>query len=239
MAKQINVKGPIVSNNDGRFYKWLGYEACTPGDVAKALAEANGEEVEVHINSGGGDVTAGSEIYTALKSYSGRVLVRILGRAASMASVIAEAGESEISPTAHFMIHNVQTSAAGDYRTFEETADTLRSINQSIMNAYIDKTGKSVDELQAMMDRSTYLNAQEAVEAGFVDRVMEFPSGSDNTVVVADDLSGMIPEHVMAKIRDLISDKMKAAEQAENGPDLKAQALAELNLLKLRMIKRR
>ena len=232
MPKQINVKGPIVSNNDGRFYRWLGYEACSPGDIIKALEEANGDDVEVHINSGGGDVTAGSEIYTALRNYSGRVMVKIVGRAASMASVIAEAGESEISPTAHFMIHNVHTYAGGDYRTFEETASALRSLNQSIMSAYIAKTGKTAEELQAMMDRSTYLSAQEAVAAGFVDRIMEFDSDQPEVMAVADDGSGMIPEPVMAKIRDLIEDKMKDLET----PDLKAAAQARLELLKLRTV---
>lgn len=232
MAKQINVKGPIVTNNDGRFYRWLGYESCCPGDVTKALAEANGDDVEVHINSGGGDVTAGSEIYTALRNYSGKVTVKILGRAASMASVIAEAGESEISPTAHFMIHNVSTYAGGDYRTMQETADALRSLNQSIMSAYIAKTGKTAEELQAMMDRSTYMNAQEAVEAGFVDRIMEFESDKADVIAVADDVSGMIPEPVMAKIRDLIEDKMKTPEE----PARLAAAQAQLNLLKLRAI---
>ena len=232
MPKQINVKGPIVSNNDGRFYRWLGYEACSPGDIIKALEEANGDDVEVHINSGGGDVTAGSEIYTALRNYSGRVMVKIVGRAASMASVIAEAGESEISPTAHFMIHNVQTYAGGDYRTFEETASALRSLNQSIMSAYIAKTGKTAEELQAMMDRSTYLSAQEAVAEGFVDKVMEFDSGQEEVLAVADDGSGMIPEPVMAKIRALIEDKMKDP----GTPDPRAEAQARLDLLKLRTV---
>lgn len=232
MPKQINVKGPIVSNNDGRFYRWLGYEACSPGDIIKALEEANGDDVEVHINSGGGDVTAGSEIYTALRNYSGRVMVKIVGRAASMASVIAEAGESEISPTAHFMIHNVHTYAGGDYRTFEETASALRSLNQSIMSAYIAKTGKTAEELQAMMDRSTYLSAQEAVAEGFVDKIMEFDSGQEEVLAVADDGSGMIPEPVMAKIRALIEDKMKDTET----PDPRAAAQARLDLLKLRTV---
>lgn len=237
MAKQINVKGPIVSNNDGRFYKWLGYEACCPGDITKALAEANGEEIEVHINSGGGDVTAGSEIYTALKSYKGPVKVKIVGRAASMASVIAEAGESEISPTAHFMIHNVQSYAGGDYRDMEEMAAALRSLNQSIMSAYIDKTGKTAEELQQLMDRTTYMNAQEAVEAGFVDKVMEFPEGkSDQIVAVADDISGMIPEAVMAKIRDLISEKMKAEETPAPAYDMAASARARLDLLRMKIL---
>lgn len=237
MAKQINVKGPIVSNNDGRFYKWLGYEACCPGDITKALAEANGEEIEVHINSGGGDVTAGSEIYTALKSYKGPVKVKIVGRAASMASVIAEAGESEISPTAHFMIHNVQSWAGGDYRDMEEMAAALRSLNQSIMSAYIDKTGKTAEELQQLMDRTTYMNAQEAVAAGFVDKVMEFTEGkSDQIVAVADDISGMIPEAVMAKIRDLISEKMKAEEAPAPAYDMAASARARLDLLRMKIL---
>ena len=83
-----------------------------------------------------------------------------------------------------------------------------------------------------MMDRSTYLSAQEAVAEGFVDKVMEFDSGQEEVLAVADDGSGMIPEPVMAKIRALIEDKMKDPET----PDPRAAAQARLDLLKLRTV---
>ena len=100
MAKRIDVKGQIVDSGNGWIYDWLGIENTTPKKVASALKEMQGEEVEVYINSPGGSIFAGSEIYTELRAYSGRVRVKIVGIAASAASVIAQAGdESEISPT--------------------------------------------------------------------------------------------------------------------------------------------
>jgi ATP-dependent protease ClpP protease subunit len=104
---KIEVKGAIVSNEDKWIYDWFGIEAVSPKDINKALNEANGQDIEVDINSGGGDIFAGSEIYTSLRSYKGSILINIVGLAASAASVIAMAGKSQITPTGIFMIHNV------------------------------------------------------------------------------------------------------------------------------------
>lgn len=119
---KISIRGPIVSSNQHRFYQFYGMEATSPRSVADALAKGNGERAEVEINSGGGEIFAASEIYTALRSYAGGVHIRIVGLAASAASIIAMAGESEMTPTGMMMIHNVQTEASGDYRQMEHTA---------------------------------------------------------------------------------------------------------------------
>lgn len=109
MAK-INIKGAIVSNDHKDIYDFFGMDATSPNDVLTALDKAKSGDVEIHISSGGGDIWAGSEIYTALKEYEGNVTVKILGLAASAASVIAMAGDKVMmSPTAELMIHNVWT----------------------------------------------------------------------------------------------------------------------------------
>ena len=138
--KKINVKGPIVSSGDSWIYDWLGIESTSPGTVSKAIEEALGDELEVDINSGGGDVFAGSEIYTALKSYKGNVTIRIVGLAGSAASVIAMAGNRVLmSPTAQIMIHNVSSRASGDHRDMAHTAEILKNANETIANAYMLK----------------------------------------------------------------------------------------------------
>ena len=112
---KINIKGVVVPNDDKRIYDWLGYEAVCPNDVSKAIAEANGEDLEVEINSGGGSVYAGSEIYTAMKSYKGQV-VKI--QVASAASVINGGGLScNITDSSNH--DNVRTRGEGDYRDFQ------------------------------------------------------------------------------------------------------------------------
>ena len=194
--------------------------------IIKALQDAGGEDVEIYINSPGGSIFAGSEIYTELRNYSGKKIIKITGIAASAASVIAQAGECEISPTGMFMIHNVKTSASGDYRDMDNTGDALRAANQSIMNAYIDKTGMDAEILQDLMDRETYLSAQQAVDHGFVDKIMF----SDNAIPMQNAFGGIPPETI-AKLRNMIKDP------GQKTPDFlihKAQAELRLKLLNLK-----
>lgn len=226
MAKRIDIKGPIVDSKDGLIYDWIGFEYTSPDKVIKALKEANGEEIEIYINSPGGSVFAGAEIYTELRSYSGKKTIKIVGIAASAASVIAQAGDSEISPTGILMIHNVRTSARGDYRDMDNTGDALRAANQSIINAYVDKTGLSEQRLQELMDRETCMSAHQAVEYGFVDRVMF--SGQIPQMVNA--MPGIIPEETIEKLRNIIRN---SGHDDSNFFNDKSKAIARLKLLNL------
>ena len=160
---RIDIKGTIISNDDKWIYELFEYDNTSPNDVIKAIDQANGEPLEVYINSGGGDIFAGSEIYSALRSYKGEVNIHVVGFAASAASVIACAGKSDISPTAMFMVHNVSGRAQGDYHVMDKSSDVLRTANKSIAAAYMAKTGMSEKEALAMMDQETWLTAQQAV----------------------------------------------------------------------------
>lgn len=207
MTIKINVKGPIISNNDKWIYDMLGMDSTAPKDVLDNLPE-DGTDVEVDINSGGGLVDSGNEIYTALMAYSGNVTVNIVGMAASAASLIAMAGNpTRISPVGQIMIHNVAGGWVGDYRDQEKLSKVLKQSSEAIANAYQLKTGLSKEDLQAKMDKETYLNANEAKELGFVDEIM-----FDNQVeLVADGGSGMLPKSAVDKIKELISDNAKDA----------------------------
>lgn len=169
---RINVKGAIVPNNDKWIYDMLEMDATSPKDVFDALSSTV-EDVEVIINSGGGDVFSGSEIYTALKEYQGNVNVKVVGVAASAASVIAMAGSKiEISPTAQMMIHNASSIAVGDNREMQTAYNMLTSANKAVANAYIAKTGKSEQEITDLMNEETWFSADTAVEQGFADSKM-------------------------------------------------------------------
>ncbi len=230
MAKKINVKGPIVSNSDAWIYEWFGIEATSPQKVNDALEKANGEDIEVEINSGGGSVFAGSEIYTALKSYKGNVIVKIVGLAASAASVIAMAGNKVMmSPTAQIMIHNVNSRAEGDYRNMEHTADVLKNADNTIANAYRIKTGKTQEELLGLMDKETWMTADKAKELGFVDEIM---FENDSQLVASTDYSGMLPPEVINKIRNTL--KNPDIDMNNDSDILMQQSKAKLNLLKLK-----
>ena len=226
---KISIRGPIVSSNQHRFYQFYGMEATSPRSVADALAKGNGERAEVEINSGGGEIFAASEIYTALRSYAGGVIVRIVGLAASAASIIAMAGESEMTPTGMMMIHNVQTEASGDYRQMEHTAGTLRDANHAIISAYVAKTGRPEAEIAAMMDAETWITAERAVELGLVDRVMQPDTGQKP--LAADFYSGMLSEDALRRAENFL--KGQAAEPDFFMPE-RAQAEAKLKFLKLK-----
>lgn len=225
MAKRIDIKGQIVDSGNDWVYDWMGIENTSPKKILKALQEAGGEDIEIYINSPGGDVNAGSEIYTELRNYAGNKLIKVTGIAASISSVIAQAGESEISPTGMFMLHNARTSASGDYRDMDNTGNALRAANQAIINAYTDKTGMDAGELQNLMDRETYLSAQQAVEYGFIDKIMF----SDNAIPLYNGFE-IIPVETIEKIRNMI----KAPGLEDSDFLIQKKAETRLRLLNLK-----
>lgn len=219
---KVNIKGPIVGNSDAWIYEWFGIEATSPSMVDKAIEKANGEDLEVEINSGGGSVFAGSEIYTALKAYPGNVTVKIVGLAASAASVIAMAGNKVMmSPTAQMMIHNVSSCAEGDYREMEHTAEILKNANDTIANAYRLKTGKTQEELLRLMDNETWMTAQKAKELGFIDEVMF----EDIQLAASTSYSGLLPPEVINKMRNTVKNPV------QNESDI---LISKLKFLKLK-----
>lgn len=170
---KIDIKGVIVSNDDKWIYEYLEWDAVCPRDVLKQIetAEANGEQLDVYINSGGGDVFAGNEIYAALRAYRGGVKIHVVGCAASAASVIMCAGYSDIIPSALVMVHNVSGRASGDHHAMEHAGETLRTANKAIAAAYTAKTGRTEAEILAMMDAETWLTAAQAVQMGLVNEI--------------------------------------------------------------------
>lgn len=201
--KKINIKGAIISNDDKWIYELFEYEHTCPSDVVNALEQLNGEPVQVTINSGGGSVYDASEIYTELKDYPGNVEVRIVGLAASAASVIAMAGDTvRISPTAELMIHNASMLAYGDHKNMDKAAEMLRITNKSVSAAYQHKTGLSEEELLALMEEETWMTAETAKEKGFVDEIM-FDDSKAQMIASA---PGALPQQVINKIRN---DKLK------------------------------
>lgn len=215
MTVTVDIKGPIISNDDAWIYDWFEMDATSPGKVADQLANANGEDVIVSINSPGGYVSDGSEIYTTLKNYPGHVEVQIVGLAASAASFIAMAADKvRISPTAQMMIHNASMWGFGDHRDMTKAAEMLKSTDKAIVNAYTLKSGKSAEELLAMMAEETWMEAQQALENNLVDEIMFM----DNTVKIAASSAGpsMIPQQVIDGVRNKIMNEKNSAISGSN-----------------------
>ena len=150
---------------------WWGDEV-TPQMFRSELNAAEGD-IDLWINSPGGDCYAAAQIYNMLMEYKGNVTVKIDGIAASAASVVAMAGSTvEISPLGMLMIHNPMTVSIGDTHEMERTITFLAEIKESIINAYEIKTGLSRAKISRLMDAETWMNAKKAVELGFADSVL-------------------------------------------------------------------
>ena len=198
--KKVNIKGAIISNDEEWIYEMFGVEATSPRMVDEALEEAGGENIIISINSGGGSVFDASEIYTAIKSYSGHTEAQIVGLAASAASFIALAADKTvIAPTGQMMIHNASTVAWGDHKTMDSASAMLKGINQTIAGAYKMKSGMEEDELLALMDKETWITPKQALEYKLVDEVMFENPGIK---FAASAVSGVIPQQVIDSIRN-------------------------------------
>ncbi|MDA2525256.1 Clp protease ClpP [Bacillus cereus] len=216
MTVKIDVKGPIISNDEVWIYDWFEMDATSPGKISKELDNANGEDLIVSINSPGGYVDEGSEIYTALKNYSGHVEVQIVGLAASAASIIAMAGDKvRISPTAQIMIHNASTWNGGDHRDMTKAAEMLKITDRTLVNAYVIKSGKSEEELLNMMAEETWMGPQQALEHNFVDEIMFMENPVKMTASSAN--SSMIPQKVIDGFRNgtLSKNKLQGITQED------------------------
>lgn len=179
-------------------------------------------DVTVWINSPGGDCIAAAQIYTMLKEYPGKVTVKIDGMAASAASVVAMAGDSVLmSPVSMMMIHNPATGAWGDYTAMEQAIAMLNEVKESILNAYVIKSGLSRAKLSHLMDAETWMNANKAVELGLADGILgqsESAPKEENAVEVpvASVLfcSKAIEHTLMNKMAAKFGKPKSAAEQA-------------------------
>lgn len=223
---RIGIKGLIVPNDDAWIYDLLEYESTSPKAVEDMLqqAETTGEDVDIDINSPGGDVFSASEIYSAIRAHKGTVNIHVVGIAASAASVIACAAHSDIAPTAQMMVHRVSTSAYGNVNDLAHVTDQLEHADRAIAAAYVAKSGMSEHDALDMMDAETWLTAQDAVDYGLIDEIAQ-PADSSakagTTVQMAASVTAMLPPDVIAKMQQ----KKKKLE-------------AELSLMRLKGVRK-
>lgn len=195
----MRINGTIVDNDSKWVYDMFDIDSFSPNDLYKELDNLGEyDPVDIEINSPGGYVTAGSEIYTALINHKGEVNVTITGLAASMASVIAMAGTHvKISPTARIMIHNASATAGGDYRDFDRYSKQLKKTNEVISNAYLLKANVDREEVLEMMNEETWLTPDEAIKYGFADEIMA--KGVRQEQLVAGYMPKLLPIEVIEK----------------------------------------
>lgn len=140
--------------------------------MIEALAGAGGKNIELHINSPGGDVFEGRAMAAAIVNYAGKVTAHIEGMCASAATYVAlAADEVRMMEGSLFMIHNSWTMAWGDKSELRTTADLLDKIDGTIIADYMRKTGASAEQVVEWMNATTWFTAQEALDAKFIDQI--------------------------------------------------------------------
>lgn len=164
--------GELMLYGDISNSTWWGDEV-TPKDFKKDLdALGDIKSLDIFINSGGGDVFAGQAIHSMLKRHEAYKTVYVDGLAASIASVIAMAGDKVIMPVnAMMMVHKAWTIAMGNSDDFRKLAEDMDKIDESIVATYQAKTGKDEAEINQLMQDETWMTAEEAVKNGFADEI--------------------------------------------------------------------
>ena len=143
-------------------------------EVTEYLADLDVENINVYINSNGGVVDTAIAINNALRRHKAKVTVNIDGIAASAATLITCAGDTVKMPkNALFMIHNPSTIAMGDSEEMRKQADVLEKYKNSIMETYLQKVNIDKEKLSELMDNESWLSAEEALEYGFIDEIIE------------------------------------------------------------------
>ena len=174
---RVRIGGRIMSDDYASVYRRYGYQnVCCPADIRAALSQPEDEEGLIfELNSGGGSVYDGYEMYTVLKNSARKSTVEIQSIAASAASVFAMAADTVlISPVASIMIHRASKGTSGNEEDMTRSAQMLRTVDQGILNAYEAKCGGKIsrEELETLMKNETFMTAGEAVERGFADGIL-------------------------------------------------------------------
>lgn len=163
--KEIRIDGVIGQGKD----------EVSAAELQRQLP-TNGEPIRVSIHSEGGSVFEGFAMHDVLAKYPGPKTIAVESTAFSIASFIAMAGDDiEMSPNAYFMLHNPRINIEGDDEELGKNAKMIADLKNNMVNAYAQRTGKSVEEIQSVLKAETYFNATDAVAFGLADRVTQKP----------------------------------------------------------------
>lgn len=189
------------------------------------------EDIVIRLNSGGGDVFEGIEIYNYLKSLSNHITIEVTALAASAASLVAMAGDKIIIRTgANMMVHEASTMAFGNKSDIQKTLNALTAIDTSIVDIYHDRTGLDRDEIVNLITNETWLTADEAINKGFAD---EKPSRK-SVEKQKEGVSNLKDSKYIARLKEqqkIINAMIDEAEETSDEPssdDSNEQRIADL-----------
>ena len=173
---KVTLNGCVVADEDQWIYDWFGIDAFSPAVIRKAVEEnPDGEDLILEINSGGGSVFAGFEMYSILRGAKCPTVAQVQSLAASAAStVMVGCSRVMLSPVAQVMIHLPSSYAEGNQNDMDRERRALESITQSILNGYELRCRGKTDRahLEELMHAESWLPAQEAVDLGLADGIL-------------------------------------------------------------------
>ena len=207
---QIDIFGDIVSE------KWFDEETSATSfrDALKELGDVS--TINLSINSGGGSVFDGIAIYNMLKSHKATVNVYVEGLAASIASVIAMAGDTiTMRSGSMMMVHMPWTLSQGNAEEMRKTADTLEKTGDSIVDIYSERTGISSDDIRNIMNDETWLSAEEAVEQGWATKLDKKEAVMNSVPKEILGRFSNVPKNVLARVekKTLSQDRLDLIER--------------------------
>ncbi|MDA2309902.1 head maturation protease, ClpP-related [Bacillus cereus group sp. MYBK35-2] len=185
-------------------------ESTSALDIERALKNVSSNEINIHLNSPGGDVFDGIAIYNQLKNHSAKVIVHVDGLAASAASIIAMAADELIMNTGSMlMIHEASTWTWGTKADIRKTLNALEGIDTSIADIYMTRFTGERSEIETMITNETWFTAGQAVELGLADDVTEVVANEDNNEQTLD------PEGFKNNVIQRIRNRNKSQVQEE------------------------
>lgn len=228
MQHKINIRGVLIPNDYKWYYDFWEEDSTCPADVSKVIdAIQEGDTVEVYINSPGGIIEVGTEIYTMLHMQADKVKIYITGEACSAASIVAMSAYCEMAPTALMMVHCTAMGASGNHNVLEKSADVLKTADRALCQAYMKKANISEEDALKMMEEETWLTAMQAKERGLIDAIM-FEDEGINTAISNGPLYVLPSSERMELTRNMMREAEKRKETAFSIQQRK------LNFLKLK-----
>ena len=195
----------MVADDDLWVYDWFGISAFSPHVVREAIRDNVDDELVVEVNSGGGSVFAGFEIFSLLRGAECRTVAVVQSLAASAASTIISGCDTvQVSPVAQIMLHLPAIVTEGNREDHRDSIKLLDSVTESILNGYESKCrGKATrDKLAQLMRAETWIPAQDAVEMGLADEIL-----------YQDDTTGIIPNNIVNAVGSSICGLINGAMQ--------------------------
>lgn len=183
----------------------IGFFGVTAKEFTEQLNVMDSDEINIRINSPGGSVFEGMAIFEAIKRHKSKTIIHIDGLAASIASVIALAGDEIVmSEGAFFMIHEVWSIVMGTSDDMRKEADTIDKIQDTVIGIYARNSDLNRSEVLDAVKEETWFNAEEALEAGFINRISGDKSASNKfDLSIFNNVPGSLGEPIEPNIREI------------------------------------